>query len=304
MVSTECIACGSKDVLPLYRTHDRHYGISGEFDLVRCVCCGLISLDPMPTEELLSTYYSEDYYAYLPQEKSVWWKRFIRHLLCLQIKTQDPKFSRTGNFLDIGCGSGDYLKIMEKRGWKVMGVEPSVYGTLAGQSEGLDIYHGSLLEASYPTDFFDYVRSNHSFEHVPNPVDVLQEIHRILRPGGKVYIGIPNTDSFAFRLFGKYWWYLGTPLHTYNYSVKSITSLLHKTGFRNEMVLYNSNFWSLLGSLQIFMNRNMGEKSNEGMLVRSKILNVFANLAEKYLDHMQEGDAIEIICEKPIQLNS
>ena len=190
MERIECIACGSQNVLPLYRTHDRHYGISGEFDLVRCASCNLIRLDPMPTEQELSTYYSEDYYAYLPQEKSAWWKRSLKHILCIDIKAHDPEFSRTGDFLDIGCGIGNYLMTMERRGWNVKGVEPSRHGALAGKSAGFDVFHGSLLKANYPAASFDYVRSNHSFEHMPNPVEVLQEIYRILRPGGKLYIGI------------------------------------------------------------------------------------------------------------------
>jgi len=115
MTGSVCIVCGSKEMLPLYRTHDRHYGIAGDFDLVRCASCGLIRLDPMPTEKQLLTYYPENYYAYLPQKQSIFWKQFLRHLLCLESKTHDPELSGAGNFLDIGCGSGTYLKLMAER---------------------------------------------------------------------------------------------------------------------------------------------------------------------------------------------
>lgn len=253
----------------------------------------------MPPEDLLLSYYPEDYYAYLPRETSALWKQILLKIACLEIKTHDPTFSETGNFLDIGCGSGAYLRVMAKRGWKVWGVEPSRHGAQAGRSAGFEVFRGSLLEASYPESFFDYVRSNHSFEHMPNPVEALTEIQRILRPGGKLFIGVPNVDSLAFRLFGRYWWYLGAPIHTYSYSAKTITSLLERAGFHKEKVFYNSNYWSLLGSLQIFLNRNTGERSEEGLLIRSKVLTIIANLAEKCLDRIQSGDAIEVISVKP-----
>ena len=280
------------------QAHDRHYGIAGDFDLVRCASCGLIRLDPMPTEKQLLTYYPENYYAYLPQKQSIFWKQFLRHLLCLESKTHDPELSGAGNFLDIGCGSGTYLKLMAERGWKVSGVEPSRHGALAATSAGFDVFHGSLLDAGYPAASFDYVRSNHSFEHMPNPLEILQEIHRILRPGGKLFIGIPNTDSFTFRLFGRYWWYLCAPVHTYNYSTKTITTLLHRTGFQIEKVFYNSDAWGLLGSLQIFMNRNIGKKADDGWLVHNQFFRIFAHLAEKCIDRIHNGDKIEIISDK------
>lgn len=297
-MSNACVACGANDVRPLFRTRDRHYGIAGEFDLVRCAHCGLIRLDPMPSASELAGFYAKDYYAYVPQKRSRPWKARLIHLLGLEIKTHDPAFARTGDFLDIGCGRGDYVQIMAQRGWKARGVEPSCDGALSGRNAGLDIFHGTLLDASYPAASFDYIRSNHSFEHVPNPIEVLQEVHRILRPGGRCFIGVPNADSIPFRLFGRYWWYLGVPVHTFNYSAKTLRLLLERSGFEVERVIYNSNFWSLLGSLQIYMNRDTGKQSEEGWLARSFILRVIANVAEKCVDRIGQGDAIEVIFKK------
>ena len=134
---------------------------------------------------------------------------------------------------------------------------------------------------------------------MPNPLEVLQEIRRIIRPGGRLFIGIPNTDSFTFRLFGRYWWYLCAPVHTYNYSVKTITSILQSSGFQIVKVYYNSDFWGLVGSLQIFMNRNMGEKADDGWIARSKPLIIIGNLVMKIIDRAHNGDKIEIICVMP-----
>jgi len=223
---------------------------------------------------------------------------FLLHVIPLQIHTHNPKFNMTGDFLDIGCGNGAYLQVMANRGWNVWGVEPSRAGAFAAKTVGFDVYHGTLLEANYSSSSFDYVRCNHSFEHVPNPVDVLHEIHRILRPGGKLFIGIPNVGSMSFRIFGRYWWYLCAPVHTYNYSDKVITRLLHKSGFQINKVHYNADFWGLLGSLQIFVNRNTGQKADDGWLIRNRLLRIITSLIEKCIDIVRMGDVIEIICEK------
>ena len=98
--------------------------------------------------------------------------------------------------LDIGCGNGWFIYMMRDKGWDVKGVEPSKAGAEAGRRiANLDIHHGDLLSGNYPSEYFDYIRSNHSFEHIPNPNEVLQEIHRILKPNGKAFIGVPNINS-------------------------------------------------------------------------------------------------------------
>ncbi|QNI31579.1 class I SAM-dependent methyltransferase [Alloacidobacterium dinghuense] len=252
----------------------------------------------MPTESELAQYYSEGYYAYQPILKPTRLTKLKQKILRSPIPNHDPDFSEPGDFLDIGCGSGTYLERMRSRGWNVRGVEPSAHGVANGRQAGFDIFHGTLVQASFPSDSFDYVRSNHSFEHMPNPVQVLGELYRIVRSGGKVYVGVPNIDSLPFRLFRRYWWYMGAPVHTYSYSVKTLTALLQRAGFLIRGVHYNSNYTSLLGSLQIYVNRNTTKRSEQGWLFSNLLLIITANLLERIIDLVHQGDAIEVICEK------
>ena len=298
MPSSECIVCGSKENLPLFRTRDRHYGITGEFDIVICPSCGLVRIDPMPTEEELATYYSQSYYAYKPIPPDSLWTSFKQWLARSPIPNHDPDFEKPGDFLDIGCGSGTYLARMQKRGWRAQGVEPSAYGVENGRKSGLKISHGTLIEAGFADESFDYVRSNHSFEHMPNPKEVLREIHRILRPNGQVFIGIPNIDSIPYRIFGIFWWYMGAPVHTYTYSPSTITKLLTDTGFKVKKIYFNSNHASFIGSLQIYLNRNSTRRSDQGWVLRSKPLIIATNPLARICDLIHRGDAIEVICEK------
>ena len=298
-----CIVCQSFNAPISFRTRDRHYGIQGEFNIVRCADCGLVHLDPVPTADELASFYSQDYYAYQPVEKDGRLKALSKKILRTKIDTHNPPYLQPGDFLDIGCGSGEYLHKMQAKGWNVKGLEPSIFGAEEGRQSGLDIFHGTLHEANFLPDSFDYVRSNHSFEHVPNPVEVLEEIYRILKPGGKLFIGVPNIASIPYRIFGKYWWYLGAPVHTYSYTVPTISTLMCRSGFVIETVYFNSNFASLLGSLQIYANRNNGKKSTEGRLFKNPALMLAADVITRAIDLIGHGDAIEVIARKPIGLS-
>jgi SAM-dependent methyltransferase len=298
MSAIPCVVCDSLQVEQLFQTHDRHYGITGEFNVVRCARCGLVRMDPIPSLKELGSFYSQDYYAYRPLVSNSFVRAVARKLLKVQINTHNPVFERPGTFLDIGCGSGEYLHLMKAKGWQVKGVEPSQFGASQGQREGLEVVHGTLLDAHFPDNSFDYIRSNHSFEHVPNPDEVLREVHRILKPDGKLFLGIPNTASIAYKVFGKYWWYLGIPVHTFSYSTSNISALLRRTGFHVDRVYYQSNYSSILGSLQIYLNRNTNRKSTEGMLIRNPLLKVTANVLTRLFDLVRAGDAIEVIASK------
>jgi SAM-dependent methyltransferase len=256
-------------------------------------------LDPIPTAEELMSFYAEDYYAYRAKKRDNKLKDFAKKLLKTKIQTHNPRFLRPGKFLDIGCGSGEYLEIMRAKGWNVRGVEPSKFGAEEGRRSGLDIFNGTLPEAKFATDSFDYVRSNHSFEHIPNPTEVLNEIHRILKPGGKLFVGLPNIGSVPYRIFGRYWWYLGAPVHTYNYTVPAISALMRQASLEIDTIYFNSNYVSLLGSLQIYANRHNGKNSDEGRLIKNPALMLFANTMMRVLDLMRQGDAIEVIAHKP-----
>jgi len=256
-------------------------------------------MDPIPSLEELSAFYAQDYYAYQPLIRSSALISIAKKLLKAQINTRNPTFEIPGRFLDIGCGSGEYLHFMKVRGWDVRGVEPSLFGASQAQREGLDVVHGTLHDAHFPANSFDYIRSNHSFEHMPNPGEVLLEIRRILRPGGKLFLGIPNTESIPYRVFGRYWWYLGIPVHTFSYGTSNISALLRRTGFHVDRVYYQSNYSSILGSLQIYVNRNSSRRSTEGMLIRNPLLKVAANILARLCDFTRNGDAIEVIATKP-----
>lgn len=295
-MSEVCPLCGSGEQLVVYVTRDRHYGIKGEFTVVRCASCSLVRLSPMPSEKELASYYPEDFYAYQPISVTNRGIRYLlRRVLLCAVHTKDPRFTAPGALLDLGCGSGAFLAEYRKRGWEVWGVELNTRAATYGREvEGLNIFGGSLIDAKLPSHYFDYIRANHSFEHIPNPNETLRELRRVIKATGLIHIGVPNISSLNARVFGRYWWYLGAPVHTFNYSPDTLVSLAKKHGFAPVRIQYNSNYGGVIGSLQIVLNRNSERKSTEGLLMNSAPIKMFGQWAAKLLDVFRQGDAIEV----------
>lgn len=294
-----CPLCQAADSRLLYVARDRHYGIRGDFPIVRCNDCSLVFLNPMYSDAELAKLYPTDYYAYQDNFCETQWKQLAKRVLGYKLTTKEPRFGRPGVMLDLGCGSGWFLKRMRKQGWTVLGVEISEQAANVGRElGGLEIRSGTLQQAHFPPDYFDYVRANHSFEHISCPNETLEEIRRVLKPTGKLMLAVPNIDSLTARMFRNYWWYLGAPVHPFNYSVRTLSRLLTKHGFQVERVSHNSDYYGILGSCQIWLNRGTGQKSGEGRVINNPVLRLTSQWMQNLIDLANQGDSIEITARK------
>jgi len=296
---TTCPVCKSENIKFKYKVPDRHYGIKGEFTLYKCSNCGLVFLNPMYDDQELSKFYPEDsYYSYYANfdkgEKKFKLSHLIYKIVTFSFFDRKIEKSDGGKVLDIGCGNGWVIYEYKKKGWRVAGLEPSKIAAEIGNTENLNIYNGTLLEAKYPDKEFDLILSNHSFEHIYNPHEVLSEVYRILKDNGKIILGIPNYGGIVSRLSGKYWYYLGAPVHTFNYSTGNIKRLLAQHGFRAIKTSYVSMPLGILGSIQIFANRKNGQKSSDGKWVNSAPLKFCVNYLAKLFNLFRVGDCIEL----------
>jgi len=301
---SKCPLCGSDRFRRVIDARDRHYGNPGTFPVMHCEECGVFFLNPMPTLAYLSTAYPQNYYAYetpdaaqrSPTGKLI--RRTVRRVIGFSSGwTGDPKFPKPGCMLDLGCGAGHFLSEMRDKGWDVHGVEPDHQAAARGRQQGIDIRTGTIHDAAFPAATFDYVRSNHSFEHIHNPREVLREVKRILRTDGKLFIGVPNLEGLMAKSWGTYWWYLGAPVHTFGYTPASLSRLLAEEGFRVEKVRYNSTFGGIFGSFQIWVNRNNGRLSEDGWIFHNKPLQLLGHWMARIIDLFHRGDCMEVIAQ-------
>ncbi len=153
--------------------------------------------------------------------------------------------------LDVGCGNGRFLqKMRERHAYDVTGVDLSPLAVQAAKvNYGLDVFQGFLEDARFPDASFDVVTAWWYLEHVPNPVSTLHEIARVLKPGGFLVFGVPNTRSVAAQLFGSRWYHLDCPRHLALYAPRPVRRLMQEAGLETRKITFDKTPWGLLGSL-------------------------------------------------------
>jgi SAM-dependent methyltransferase len=136
-----------------------------------------------------------------------------------------------GRLLDVGCGDGRQLALMRELGWTAEGVDFDAKAVAAARARGLEVRVGALAEQRYPDDSFDAVMLSHVIEHVYAPLELLQEIRRILKPGGELVVLTPNAAGMGRRLYGAAWRGLEPPRHLTVFSPASLRLLFRQAGF-------------------------------------------------------------------------
>lgn len=203
------------------------------FQLTRCRYCGLVSTTSTPAVKVIE--YDQKYFentnAYLQKEAE--FRGIFSHIFDL-IGAYLPA---RGNLLDVGCGVGLLLDVARQRGYRVCGVEISPYAAdIARQRYRLEVNIGTLQDAKYQDRSFDVVIMNHVLEHLPEPLAVLSEIRRILKPGGVLAAGVPNFSSIFRRALRSRWPSLLPEQHLWHFSPATLEKLLAKSGFAVEAV--------------------------------------------------------------------
>jgi len=126
------------------------------------------------------------------------------------------------------------------------GVDPFIKEDIH-YSSGLRVLKKSLFEVD---DQYDLITLHHSYEHMPEPLVVMKQLHRLTKEGGTVLIRIPLADSYAWRTYGVDWLQLDAPRHIYLHTCKSIERIAKQSGFHIKDIVYDSDAEQFLGSEQ------------------------------------------------------
>lgn len=136
-----------------------------------------------------------------------------------------------GGLLDVGCGNGQFLKVAREMGWNVEGVDFDEQAVGVARAAGLEVRLGGVELFEGVSERYDVITLSHVIEHVHDPIDVLGRIHRLLKPGGRLWLETPNLGSVGHRLYGPHWRGLEPPRHLVLFTAASLRSVLHKVGF-------------------------------------------------------------------------
>jgi SAM-dependent methyltransferase len=136
-----------------------------------------------------------------------------------------------GRLLEIGFGNAGTLVGMRELGWDVVGIETDPVSVANSRALGLDTRQGALKSHAFPDESFDAIYASHVLEHVHDPLGLLQECRRILKPGGTVVMTTPNLASWGHHRFGAGWVPLDPPRHLMLFEPGNLRTLLRKAGF-------------------------------------------------------------------------
>ena len=229
-----CPACGESALAArlLKRIDCRNRGNGSlPIHLVECPCSHVF-INPQPSSQELAPYYRSDYHVFA---NPIALDSAVDRLIATKLQGDRLNHAlvvKGGRYLDIGCGLGEMVAAMARLGVDAEGVEPGAPAVERARGLGLKVFHGTLHEARYPDETFDSVSMYHVLEHTPDPIEVLAECRRILKPSGEIFVGVPNFDSLVRGWIGWNWPGIDPPRHLHHFRAASIRLAAARAGLK------------------------------------------------------------------------
>ncbi len=277
---SNCPVCNSSQTKLILVCKDNT--VSSEiFSIVECIPCGFKFINPRPEENEMGKYYiSEEYVSHSNTKKglvnSVY--QMVRKYTLLKKLQLISKYFRTGKILDIGCGTGEFLKTLKDAKWETLGIEPSSAAReMAVKNYGLDIREEVEIK-NLETSSFDVITMWHVLEHVPQLNERIEDLKRLLKPKGIIIIAVPNPASLDAKLYAENWAAYDVPRHLYHFSPKDIETL-----FKN----HELNVFQILP--MIFDSFYISMLSEKLLTGKSNIIRVIWNGLRSNISAMKTG---------------
>lgn len=267
-----CPICGSNYTKEKYLTKTKRHAkknYNEKFLYSECQKCWFVFMSNSINVPL--KYYNDDYYNI---SLSIYEK-----IYSLLRKVLKPKIFRGGKgkrILDIGCGAGNFLLECKKNGFDVFGVDTSetACNIAKGKITAEKIKNCVLSEAHFEDNYFDVITMFHVLEHSSDVKNLLQEIKRILKPSGVLYVEVPNRESLEYILFKENWFSFDAPYHLNHFSKDNLKNILNESGFK---ILSTNTFstdfpFSFYHSLLNYLQYNLNIKNELFLKTSSFIL--------------------------------
>ena len=157
--------------------------------------------------------------------------------------------------LELGCGTGQFLTALQNAGWTCQGVELVSAAVDEACRSGLSVHEGTLESAALPTATLDAMFAWAVLEHLPDVRASLQEIHRILKPGGLLAFSVPNAGCWEPMIFRDRWYVWELPRHLHFFTPARLRRLLHDAGFEKVEIVHQRNLLNIVGSVALWWQR-------------------------------------------------
>ncbi|MDX1959852.1 MAG: class I SAM-dependent methyltransferase [Leptospiraceae bacterium] len=282
-----CNSCGEKKFRSVLEKESSKAEL---FQVVACVNCGLVQVNPQPSFEEVEKYYSNEYFTkrtdrgyddyYSSKIRSEIERVFQLNLNDLGFFEWEETLKSEKNTIDIGCAAGYFTAFMKGRGWNAEGIEIAKDPVqFARDVLTLNVHNDDFLNWDKEAkNQYDLVTLWASIEHLHKPKETLEKIQRHLKPKGRLILSTCRYGVLA-KIFQKNWRYLNVPEHLYYYSLSGIVSLVESIGYKKiKSVTYGSG---------------MTAKKNAGFIFK-----ITKKFADSFVKLTNQGDMMALVFEK------
>ena len=239
MLQRECSVCGASEYRVLFNKNG--------FQHVKCPACDFIYVNPSASDQYRDHFFKDVYQSWTevlltPEQELIDTNKYEYGLEFIEAMSPSK-----GNLVDIGAGSGLFLKVAQEHGWDVSGVEFNNKGVENIRKLGIEVFDRPLEDEIYQPGTVDVVAIWEVLEHINAPNEFLKQIHTILKPGGLLFNCVPNINALVTRILHENARTFGGHTHVNFFSIDSLSAMLKNNGFS---VLSTDTIISELGTIK------------------------------------------------------
>ncbi len=276
--------------------HTLHSGLRSvytddPYSVILCNTCSNGITNPPVDKVVLEKIYSQTY-LYPVHLLALGEKKYRARAMAEFIRKLTPSHSYP-KVLEAGCMFG-YLLQELKSEYKVRGIDIGRDAVTYCKEQGLNVDDISIENfISGSLEKFDIIVISHVLEHLLHPDEVLLQLHKLLNPGGMIYILVPNYNSVTAKVFGRYWGWWQVPVHINHFNKKSLTALAENCNYINEHVRLKGgdSLMLLLNFINLFSFRN---KNKTPGLLQKLIIGIFTTIF-RYWYHIGDEELTIVV---------
>jgi 2-polyprenyl-3-methyl-5-hydroxy-6-metoxy-1,4-benzoquinol methylase len=235
---THCPLCHHTGLVPFLAGKD-FFLTQESFGIVQCEHCGFRFTNPRPEIAEAPRYYQADNYLSHEAETTGWFSFLYRLIRASAIKGKYRlirKYVKGLTLLDIGCGTGEFIRYCRQKGMMVTGIEPERNAREIAQNR----YHLHVMP-----DYLDKLPEKatyhcitlwHVLEHVYPLEAVMQKLAEEIHPSGMLILALPNCKSGDARYYREFWAAYDLPRHVYHFTPEDVVRLAHTFGWEVQAI--------------------------------------------------------------------
>ena len=230
MKSVNCLICKREN-------NFNTFCIKLGYRYLQCPSCNHIFVKEIVSEEELHSYYANRKSHHSSFEKEKWdYSKIKYQFVYRRLLKKINRFSESGRLLDIGCSNGSFVSAAQDLGWEAYGIELEKDSFEIAKRHGLKVYNKDLFQQGFPDNYFSIITLWQVIEHLSDPIIMLNEINRILKPNGLLVVSTPNIQSIGWKLLNENWRAVEPQVHINLFSCLGLKTITEQNGFKTKLI--------------------------------------------------------------------